>query len=368
MMRTRAVSLAALVLVGCSSSEAGSTPTAGASTSAEPTTTWSTSAGATTTTESVDTVRPHEPWIVYHLYTGSIEIRLVRPDGTGDHALLPGLGVDQVHPDWSPDGSQIAYAADDSIWVVDADGTDNRRLAGCTSPCRDLDKPAWSPDGSKVAFVRIDLVDGKNPGSIVQTADVATGEVTDVFRTTGAEYANYPRWSPDGTSLVVELDRFADDDNDTFTMTGSAIGVVDIASSTVRVLTDWSIYGAYPDWNPTEDLIVFSTFDLSARDGGSFPDPSPPSDLYTIDPDGSGLTQLTHNPSGTTLVRNKTASGPLSTQPTWSPDGQSILIVQVDGTTWPGWRMGIIDADGTDLQPATGSTYQKGTHPRLRPG
>jgi Tol biopolymer transport system component len=313
-------------------------------------------------------VKPHEPWIVYHLYTGSIEIRLVRPDGTGDHALLPGLGIDQVHPDWSPDGSEIAYTAASSIWVANVDGSGNRKVADCTSPCRDLDNAAWSPDGTRIAFDRVDLVDGKNPGSVVQTVDIATGAVVEVFRTKGAEYAAYPRWSPDGRSMVVQLSRFIDDGNDTSAITGSAIAVVDVASSTSRMLTDWSKYGAYPDWNPKEDLIVFSSYDLSARDGGSFADPSPPSDLYTIKPDGSGLTQLTHNRPGSTLIRNKTASGPLSTQPSWSPDGQSITMVYVDGNDWPGWQMAIIDKDGTNLRSATGSSFRKGTHPRLRPG
>jgi hypothetical protein len=81
---------------------------------------------------------------------------------------------------------------------------------------------------------------------------------------------------------------------------------------TPRPLTDWTTFAAYPDWSPTEDLIVFSTYDLGQRDGGSFADPSPPSDLYTMRPDGTGVTQRTHNQSGTQLMRDRTASGPLS--------------------------------------------------------
>jgi hypothetical protein len=132
------------------------------------------------------------------------------------------------------------------------------------------------------------------------------------------------------------------------------------------VLTDWSLMATYPDWIAREGhRIVFSTIDLGGRDGGCVPDVKPPSDLYTIG--SAGLTQLTHNDSGTTLVRNGTASGPLSSQPTWAPDGQSIIFVQTTGTEWPGWAMATIRADGTGLAPATSTGFMRGTHPRLRP-
>ena len=50
-----------------------------------------------------------------------------------------------------------------------------------------------------------------------------------------------------------------------------------------------------------------------------------------------------------------------------SPDGDSIIFVQVDGAEWPGWTMTTIRADGTNLSPAAGSGFMTGTHPRLRP-
>ena len=44
-----------------------------------------------------------------------------------------------------------------------------------------------------------------------------------------------------------------------------------------------------------------------------------------------------------------------------------IYFVQVSGEVWPGWAMATIAPDGSDLRPATGTTYLTGTHPRLRP-
>jgi len=314
-------------------------------------------------------IAPGEPWLVYQYWDQQAHLRLIRPDGSDMHLLLPGEIREQWHPDWSPDGARIAFEMDGEIWVAGVDGSGLRRLTGCDAPCRDLNQPAWSPDGSEVAFTRIDLVNGQNPGSVVQAVDVKTGAIRDLVRTTGAEYANGARWSPDGRSLVVQLDRYADTGNDTKRVTGSTVAVVELTAKAPkpRRLTDWAMFAAYPDWSRTRDLIVFSTYDLGERDGGSFSNPSPPSDLYTIRPDGTAMTQLTHNPSGAQLIRNGTASGPLSSQPTWSPDGRLVVFVQTVSTEWPGWTMATINPDGTGLAPAAGPAFLRGTHPRLRP-
>jgi Tol biopolymer transport system component len=60
-------------------------------------------------------------------------------------------------PDWSPDGSKIAYAANArvpegtrvAIFIMDADGTDKRRLTD-----REANEltPAWSPSGKSIVF------------------------------------------------------------------------------------------------------------------------------------------------------------------------------------------------------------------------
>ena len=52
-------------------------------------------------------------------------------------------------PDWSPDGARIAYAADDDIWIMNADGTSQVNLTD--SPNREFGT-AFSPDGTQIAF------------------------------------------------------------------------------------------------------------------------------------------------------------------------------------------------------------------------
>ncbi len=75
-------------------------------------------------------------------------------DADGSNAELLGTGTD---PDWSPDGTKIAFVDDPhrnnralDIHVMDADGTNRVKLT--EHPRRDVG-PAWSPDGTKIAFV-----------------------------------------------------------------------------------------------------------------------------------------------------------------------------------------------------------------------
>ena len=85
-----------------------------------------------------------ESWI---LYNGPVEdvgsgIRLVRTDGTDDHAAFAGLtSGEQWHPDWSPDGLSIAFSADDTdgtrdVWMGPADGSRAERIYRLHRPLR----------------------------------------------------------------------------------------------------------------------------------------------------------------------------------------------------------------------------------------
>ena len=87
-------------------------------------------------------------------------------DGNGDNQInLTDNSVTDVDPDFSPDGTKIAFASNrDSyynydIWVMDADGSDATRLT--SSVARDFN-PAFSPDGTKIAFDND--TDGNNVG------------------------------------------------------------------------------------------------------------------------------------------------------------------------------------------------------------
>jgi Tol biopolymer transport system component len=68
----------------------------------------------------------------------------IRPDGSRLRRLFGRTG----RPDWSPDGSRIAFSRREEMFTALADGGGRRRL---TSPGS---APAWSPDGKQIAFIR----------------------------------------------------------------------------------------------------------------------------------------------------------------------------------------------------------------------
>jgi Tol biopolymer transport system component len=84
------------------------------------------------------------------------EIYLMNIDGTGRRRLTDNIWHD-MFPAWSPDGTKIAYISDAghygemSIYIMKADGTDQRKLVIPLDASED--RIAWSPDSRQIAFV-----------------------------------------------------------------------------------------------------------------------------------------------------------------------------------------------------------------------
>ena len=107
-------------------------------------------------------VSPDGRWLVYSsAQTVSLRragVRVIRHLWVLDltsgavRLLSPGTSQDS-HPDWSPDGSRVAFASDRSgqfeIWVIDRSGEGLRRV---TSGPGSKTWPAWSPDGKSIMF------------------------------------------------------------------------------------------------------------------------------------------------------------------------------------------------------------------------
>jgi TolB protein len=129
---------------------------------------------------------------------GSDQRQLTETPSTPDQDFVWSL-----HPTWSTDGEQIAYASTRSgstqIWVMNADGSDQRQLTfGLGADYPDANVPSWSFDGSLIAFwsgferrygeIWVIEPDGSNPRQVTETADPRNSDD--------------PHWSPDGSTIV----------------------------------------------------------------------------------------------------------------------------------------------------------------------
>lgn len=84
------------------------------------------------------------------------DIRIIDVDGTRGRQLTDTPTVMELVPQWSPDGSQIAFMAGPvgmamtAVWVMQPNGRDRQRLTEGSGAV-----PAWSPDGSRIVYVEI---------------------------------------------------------------------------------------------------------------------------------------------------------------------------------------------------------------------
>ncbi|MDQ3956550.1 MAG: hypothetical protein M3285_13480 [Actinomycetota bacterium] len=158
------------------------------------------------------------------------EIYVIERDSTGlERLFAPEGGCGAQYPEWSPEGTRLAYTLDcpgGGIFSIDIDGTDVRRVTGNR---RDL-QPAWSPDGDLIAFSR----DGEQ---IYVTSASGAGGPTALTE----EADNYePDWAPDGSAIVFGSNRSGRQD----------IYVMDADGEGERALTDDPAPDYAPDWGP----------------------------------------------------------------------------------------------------------------------
>jgi Tol biopolymer transport system component len=198
--------------------------------------------------------------IVYATLKGPgdhLRLRVMNADGSGQRWLTPKppSTYSQTDPSWSPDGATIAFAlfkggerpraVDSSLALIDADDGGNlRRL----TPRRGRDElnPNWSPDGMNIAYEVNRLFDLRQSDIWRMNADGS-----DKQRLTRSRfYETNPVYSPDGTRIVFTSDR--DNRNLSKGRLGRGFELYTMAADggdRTRV-TDNRRAELFPDWQP----------------------------------------------------------------------------------------------------------------------
>ncbi len=145
-------------------------------------------------------VSPSGEWVLFHSSRtrDGLQIFRMRADGSAPERLTHDAR-DHWGARWSPDGRRIVFVSDrqgaDRLWVMDADGRNQRRLTReDTLPGTVEAQPAWSPDG-RVAYV---LKRAGEPARI----RIQDGERVHEVRAGAKGGDDTPTWSRDGRYLA----------------------------------------------------------------------------------------------------------------------------------------------------------------------
>ena len=212
------------------------------------------------------------------------QIHAVNPDGSKLRQLThtkPSRGAD--FPSWSPNGKKILFTrfrndlpdTDNSrVWIMNADGTNKRKLAGDVNGFRDY-TPKFTPDAAQIVFTRCQpddgvcaiwkmRADGTHKRALTPYVHGPTDEAIDFGLSV----------SPEGQRIV--FTRFAADGF------AARLFVMCADGSHAHAVTPPRLEAGAPDWSPSGHRIVFNSH--QPNNGAS---------LFTMKPDGSDIHRLT---------------------------------------------------------------------------
>ncbi|MEO8612975.1 MAG: SH3 domain-containing protein [Chloroflexota bacterium] len=285
------------------------------------------------------TLGSHEPAIIFESesshFVNTTELFVMNPDGSNVRPLIPSMWGEQ--PSWSPDGMKVAFISVMGITVLDTDTGKTHAVNNSLGYSR----YAWSPDSQKIVFsTQLNRGDDQNYIGDDELFIVNT-DGSNLQNLTNAPTSSelYPSWSPDGSQLIFVSNRgdpvysvfhlftlnvdsnkvqpLVADVSDVFRPIWSpnAENIALVKGSEISIL-NWKTGAVWdsgiqsnsdPVWSSDGHQLAF----VGRHEGSTTPQ------LYVVDSDGSHLRTLSDNTV-------------FDISPSWSPDGQELLVQTLD--------------------------------------
>lgn len=167
-------------------------------------------------------------------------------------------------PSFSPDGTKVAYAHNEQIYTINADGTGAPQpLAGALGH-----SPVWSPDGTRIAY---DVVAHSGVFVDVHIVRVDGTGTPVVIPLTSSEFS-FARWSPDSSRIAF---RDVSGSNGYF-----RVANVDGTGNHALAANVSQNDNQTPSWSPDAARLTFSALNYSGGSGVT--------EVHTVMVDGTG--------------------------------------------------------------------------------
>ncbi|MEV6631887.1 serine hydrolase [Actinoplanes sp. NPDC051470] len=220
--------------------------------------------------------------IAYVLRTADVEAdrtaRAIWITGAGVPPRRLTRGENDTSPAWSPDGAWLAFVRDKQVWLLPADGGEPEAL---TDLPLGAGAPLWSPDGTKIAFAApVDRApeDSSNAPMVTRRVD----------------------YQADGAGLLRGVRKH--------------LFVVDLDDRKPRQVTEGDWHAGEPAWSPDSTTLAFAAATASDADLVAH---APIHLLDITDPHAKPEIKGLADGYGGAV--------------TWAPDGESLLVVGMDG-------------------------------------
>ena len=202
--------------------------------------------------------------IAYSGFDGDSILVIRHIESGAEFSIRPPGGRWYRFPAWSPDGKRIAYSDEYNIFIAVIDPV-NPNIVQITHDNNGNQAPSWSPDGKQIAY-------SSNLDGNANIFAIGIDGRDRIRLTNHPGPEAHPDWSPDGEHIAFMGHRAG---------IGWDIYLVNTRTFVETQVTDGTGGCQEPSWSPDGTKIAL----VKGR-----------GDIYVINPDGAGLTNITNTP------------------------------------------------------------------------